>query len=93
MASTLKITANDSCTCSVRPKAPAAASERGGDLNLLSGSSDGGVVFDGPASQVDRDVLTRIYGDEDWTAITQRMQATAQASQNRADNHLSLTAA
>jgi phosphonate transport system ATP-binding protein len=53
----------------------------------------GSVVFDGPASQVDRDVLTRIYGDEDWTAITQRMQATALATPDRADNNLALTAA
>jgi hypothetical protein len=38
-------------------------------------------------------VLTRIYGDEDWTAITQRMQATADATQDRAENNLALTAA
>jgi phosphonate transport system ATP-binding protein len=44
-------------------------------LPRIVGLRSGSVVFDGPAAQVDRDVLTRIYGDEDWTAITQRMQA------------------
>jgi len=44
-------------------------------LPRIVGLRAGSVVFDGPAAQVDRDVLTRIYGDEDWTAITQRMQA------------------
>jgi phosphonate transport system ATP-binding protein len=43
-------------------------------LPRIVGLRAGSVVFDGPATQVDRDVLTRIYGDEDWTAITQRMQ-------------------
>jgi phosphonate transport system ATP-binding protein len=52
-------------------------------LPRIVGLREGGVVFDGPASQVDRHVLTRIYGDEDWTAITQRMQATAQADAER----------
>jgi hypothetical protein len=32
-------------------------------------------VFDGSAKEVNRDVLTSIYGDEDWTTITQRMHA------------------
>ena len=44
-------------------------------LPRIVGLRAGSVVFDGPATQVDRDVLTRIYGDEDWTTITQRMQA------------------
>ena len=62
-------------------------------LPRIVGLRAGSVVFVVPATQVDREVLTRIYGDEDWTAITQRMQATAEATQGRADNHLSLTAA
>jgi phosphonate transport system ATP-binding protein len=37
------------------------------------------------AAGVDHGVLTRIYGDEDWTAITQRMQARAAAT-NRIDD-------
>jgi phosphonate transport system ATP-binding protein len=62
-------------------------------LPRIVGLRGGSVVFDGPASQVDRDVLTRIYGDEDWTAITQRMQAAADAAQDRAENNPALTAA
>ena len=62
-------------------------------LPRIVGLRAGSVVFDGPASQVDRDVLTRIYGDEDWTAITLRMQATAEASQDREENNLALTVA
>jgi hypothetical protein len=62
-------------------------------LPRIVGLRAGSVVFDGPAAQVDREVLTRIYGDEDWTAITQRMQATADATQDRAENNLALTAA
>lgn len=52
-------------------------------LPRIVGLREGSVVFDGPAAQVDRHVLSRIYGDEDWTAITQRMQATALASAER----------
>ncbi len=42
-------------------------------LPRIVGLRAGEVVFDGPAAEVDRAVLTRIYGDEDWTAITQRL--------------------
>lgn len=42
-------------------------------LPRIVGLRAGEVVYDGLAAGVDRDVLTRIYGDEDWTAITQRM--------------------
>jgi hypothetical protein len=38
-------------------------------------------------------VLTRIYGDEDWTAITQRMQATAHLAAERSEKNLNLAAA
>lgn len=62
-------------------------------LPRIVGLRAGSVVFDGPAAQVDRDVLTRIYGEEDWTAITQRMQATADASKDQSDRNLMLTAA
>lgn len=44
-------------------------------LPRIVGLRAGSVVYDGPADAVDRAVLTRIYGDEDWTAITRRMQA------------------
>lgn len=62
-------------------------------LPRIVGLRAGSVVFDGPAAQVDREVLTRIYGDEDWTAITQRMQATAQASAQRSEHDLTMSAA
>lgn len=45
-------------------------------LPRIVGLRAGSVVYDGPASNVDKTVLTNIYGDEDWTAITQSMQAT-----------------
>jgi len=41
-------------------------------LPRIVGLRTGKVVFDGPASQVDNDVLNRIYGDEDWSALTRR---------------------
>jgi phosphonate transport system ATP-binding protein len=49
-------------------------------LPRIVGLRAGCVVFDGPATQVDHEVLTQIYGDEDWTAITECMQATHDAS-------------
>ncbi len=58
-------------------------------LPRIVGLRAGSVVFDGPASQVDRDVLTRIYGDEDWTAITQRMQAQGRTDSREHDLALS----
>jgi phosphonate transport system ATP-binding protein len=36
------------------------------------GLSDGIVVFDGPASGLDADVLTAIYGEEDWSATIRK---------------------
>ena len=46
-------------------------------LPRIVGLRAGSVVYDGSASNIDKTVLTNIYGDEDWTAITQSMQATA----------------
>jgi phosphonate transport system ATP-binding protein len=46
-------------------------------LPRIVGLRAGIVVYDGPAANIDKTVLTSIYGDEDWTAITQSMQATA----------------
>jgi len=46
-------------------------------LPRIVGLRAGEVVFDGPAASVDKAVLTRIYGDEDWTAIAQRMHGQA----------------
>ena len=42
-------------------------------VDRIIGLTAGEVVFDGPPAQLDDAVLTRIYGEEDWTA----MQASA----------------
>jgi phosphonate transport system ATP-binding protein len=41
-------------------------------VQRIVGLRHGKVVFDGPASALDPDVLTRIYGEEDWTRSIQR---------------------
>lgn len=43
-------------------------------LPRIVGLRSGEVVYDGAAVEVDSAVLSRIYGDENWNAITQRMQ-------------------
>jgi phosphonate transport system ATP-binding protein len=62
-------------------------------LPRIVGLRAGSVVFDGPASEVDQAVLTRIYGDEDWTAITNRLQGRGQASKRDDDLGLALETA
>lgn len=42
-------------------------------LPRIVGLRQGSMVYDGPASEVDRHVLTEIYGDEDWSSITERV--------------------
>jgi phosphonate transport system ATP-binding protein len=39
-------------------------------VDRIIGLRAGIVVFDGPAESLDEDVLTRIYGEEDWTAMS-----------------------
>jgi phosphonate transport system ATP-binding protein len=46
-------------------------------LPRIVGLRAGSVVYDGPAANINKTILTNIYGDEDWTAITQSMQASA----------------
>jgi phosphonate transport system ATP-binding protein len=46
-------------------------------LPRIVGLRAGIVVYDGPAANINKTILTNIYGDEDWTAITQSMQAAA----------------
>ena len=38
----------------------------------IIGLQSGSVVFDGPPDQLDETVLTRIYGEEDWTAMRRK---------------------
>ena len=54
-------------------------------LPRIVGLRAGIVVYDGPAVNIDKTVLTNIYGDEDWTAITQSMQATARADSDNSE--------
>ncbi|NQW84226.1 MAG: phosphonate ABC transporter ATP-binding protein [Alcaligenaceae bacterium] len=54
-------------------------------LPRIVGLRAGVVVYDGPAAEIDKTVLTNIYGDEDWTAITQSMQATARGDSDDGD--------
>ena len=53
-------------------------------LPRIVGLRAGSVVYDGGASGVDQTVLTQIYGDEDWAAITQRLH---QHSGAKVDEH------
>ncbi len=54
-------------------------------LPRIVGLRAGIVVYDGPAAAIDKTVLTSIYGDEDWTAITQSMQATARGDSDNGE--------
>lgn len=56
-------------------------------LPRIVGLRAGNVVYDGPALNVNKTVLTTIYGDEDWTAITQSMQATTRDEPDRGEKH------
>lgn len=47
-------------------------------LPRIVGLKSGEIVYDGAASGMDAAVLTRIYGDEDWTAITRNVPASAE---------------
>ncbi|MEN9773922.1 MAG: phosphonates import ATP-binding protein PhnC [Pseudomonadota bacterium] len=44
-------------------------------LPRIVGLRAGEVVYDGAAAGVDHSVLSRIYGEEDWSAVTRRMNA------------------
>lgn len=44
-------------------------------LPRIIGLRAGEIVFDGPSKDVDTDVLTKIYGDEDWTSISKKLAA------------------
>lgn len=41
----------------------------------LIGLQAGKIVFDGPPSELDETVLTRIYGEEDWTTLDSDLEA------------------
>jgi phosphonate transport system ATP-binding protein len=64
-------------------------------LPRIVGLRAGVVVYDGPAANIDEAVLTSIYGDEDWTSITQSMQGIARgdAEDDEHNNRVSTPAA
>jgi len=39
----------------------------------IIGLADGRIVFDGTSDQVTADVLTKIYGEEDWTTTIRKV--------------------
>jgi phosphonate transport system ATP-binding protein len=49
-------------------------------LPRIVGLRAGEIVFDGQAQSVDQTVLSRIYGEEDWTALTRKVQQAASSS-------------
>lgn len=51
-------------------------------LPRIVGLQAGSVVYDGPSAGVDRNVLTQIYGDEDWSTITQHLDRARESSGN-----------
>ncbi|HLU15940.1 MAG TPA: phosphonate ABC transporter ATP-binding protein [Burkholderiaceae bacterium] len=62
-------------------------------LPRIVGLRAGQMVYDGPASKIDQSVLTHIYGEEDWTAITQKMASTDADPQTGVDGTLNLAVA
>lgn len=62
-------------------------------LPRIVGLRAGNVVYDGPASGVDQSVLTHIYGDEDWSTITQKLQHVQQNDSDDGEDSLSLAVA
>ncbi len=62
-------------------------------LPRIVGLRAGQMVYDGPASKIDQSVLTHIYGEEDWTAITQKMASTDADPQAGVDGTLNLAVA
>lgn len=59
-------------------------------LPRIVGLRAGAVVYDGQAAGIGADVLTRIYGDEDWSAITRHVAASSarRAAGQRSDETL-----
>lgn len=62
-------------------------------LPRIVGLRAGRLVYDGPASGIDHSVLTHIYGDEDWSTITQKLEQVASNSDTDSDRPLTLAVA
>ena len=56
-------------------------------LPRIVGLRAGEIVFDGQAQSVDQTVLSRIYGEEDWTALTRKvLQAASSGAETDSDS-------
>lgn len=55
-------------------------------LPRIVGLRAGEIVFDGPAQAVDQTILSRIYGEEDWTALTRKVQEAAAGADIKSDD-------
>ncbi len=51
-------------------------------VQRIVGLQDGEIIFDGPPESLDTDVLTQIYGEEDWEATKVDISAEAEDLQN-----------
>ncbi len=49
-------------------------------VQRIVGLERGGIVFDGPPSDLTEDVLTRIYGEEDWSETIQKLDVEEDAA-------------
>jgi phosphonate transport system ATP-binding protein len=49
----------------------------------IVGLGEGRVVFDGPPAELSEQVLTDIYGEEDWSATIRRVEADRKAAKRR----------
>lgn len=54
----------------------------------IIGLQAGVVVFDGPSENLDETVLTRIYGEEDWTAMRRRADKDEDADDRQREERL-----
>lgn len=64
-------------------------------LPRIVGLRAGYLAYDGPARGIDESVLTHIYGDEDWTTITQKLEKISDDAESESGNadHLNLVVA
>lgn len=54
-------------------------------VQRIIGLQGGKVVFDGSPAELDADVLTRIYGEEDWSATIRKVDEDAEGTEDSAE--------
>ncbi len=54
-------------------------------VQRIVGLQAGEIIFDGPPNSLDADVLTQIYGEEDWEATSDEMKSEQDDSENSTD--------